>query len=100
MLVRLRWESGTLGRVSFPRESLCVRAGAHVKVLAGRARLSDPQTASDRTRRSPSNQLQAYMQTRGIFLVFIGIFVAGMSVIGCVGTNRQTQRDRESSPPS
>eukprot|EP00903_Cladosiphon_okamuranus_P010475 g9911.t1 len=37
---------------------------------------------------------KTYMQTRGMVLVFIGIFVAGMSVIGCVGTHRQIQRDR------
>ncbi|CAN0457021.1 unnamed protein product, partial [Ectocarpus sp. 12 AP-2014] len=37
---------------------------------------------------------QTYMQTLGIITLMVGILVAAMSVIGCVGTNRQIERDR------
>ena len=46
---------------------------------------------------SVSNQPQAYMMTRGIVMVVVGVLVGVMSIIGCVGTHRQIQRDRESS---
>ncbi|CAM9473014.1 unnamed protein product, partial [Ectocarpus fasciculatus] len=37
---------------------------------------------------------QTYMQTLGIVTLMVGILVAAMSIIGCVGTHRQIQRDR------
>lgn len=38
---------------------------------------------------------QSYIQARGIFVVASGILIIAMTIIGCVGTHRQVQRDRE-----
>lgn len=43
------------------------------------------------------NNPQTYLMIRGIVMVVVGILIGVMSVIGCVGTHRQIQRDRESS---
>eukprot|EP00904_Undaria_pinnatifida_P008815 jgi/Undpi1/5063/HiC_scaffold_19.g08415.m1 len=35
-----------------------------------------------------------YIRVRGVVMLAVGVLVAMMSIIGCMGTNRQIQRDR------
>ncbi|CAN0112829.1 unnamed protein product, partial [Laminaria digitata] len=37
---------------------------------------------------------QNYIKVRGVVMLAVGILVTIMSIIGCMGTNRQIQRDR------
>lgn len=39
---------------------------------------------------------QSYIRVRGVVMLAVGVLVTIMSIIGCMGTNRQIQRDRES----
>ena len=41
---------------------------------------------------------QNYIRVRGVVMLAVGVLVAMMSIIGCMGTNRQIQRDREYFP--